>query len=112
MKGITPYIVTERELIKSVVSRWDKQYGSKRWGDDKLLILERLRQLDLDTASADEINSIIGNSSWTTERCSQCGGYNLPVVVVGEVPDYESSTATLCRQCFDKAAACWNGDDR
>ena len=110
---IPPYIVTERDLIKNVVSQWEGVYGSGRHGDDSLLKkLERLRRLDLDTVSASEINSIIGNATWTTDRCSQCGGYSSPVIVVGQVPDYESSTATLCRPCFDEAAACWNGADR
>ena len=39
-------------------------------------------------------------------RCHECGASGLPAaVVVGEPPDYESSTATLCRACIVAALA-------
>lgn len=104
---VPPYVITERSLIRGIVSRWERQYGHGRSGQDKFEILTKLKALDLESASADEVNRIIGNSSWTTEFCSACNKWTIPVIVVGDVPDYESATAHLCRTCFEKASKCW-----
>jgi hypothetical protein len=53
----------------------------------------------------EDVNRIIGNKTWTQQWCNepQCGG--VAVVEVGQEPDYESSTANLCRDCLKKVAA-------
>ncbi len=68
---------------------------------DKEETYQRLLALG-DSPSPDDVDGIIGNETWTHEYCDGCKGYVSESVCVGQVPDYESSTATLCRACvFD-----------
>jgi len=96
------YVITKREIIKSVVERWGQTYRNNSYGEDKLEILERLKLLDLETVGAVTINNIIGNNSWTTLKCSECGKDSIVVIQVGEEPDYESATIQICLPCIDK----------
>ena len=99
--------ITVRSLIRAVADRWDRQYppGHKHTAPDKVAIGVRLRALDAETATAAEVDAIIGNSSWTdVPRCDDCGAVGLSVVVqVGEALDYESATAHLCLPCLRAA---------
>ena len=56
-----------------------------------------------DTASVADVTAIIGNDSWTSLKCDECGKYVDAVVQVGEEPDYESYSAKLCKPCVYKA---------
>jgi hypothetical protein len=95
-------VITERDRIKQVVSSWSHTYSGGSYGKDKLEILERLKQLDLNKATAKEIENIIGNSSWTDLKCNECEKYVKKVVQVGEEPDYESATVFLCVKCIKR----------
>lgn len=66
---------------------------------------EALQKLDLQTCSAEDVNKIIGNGSWTRLLCNECNKPADWVIEVGEAPDYESSTARLCRSCAAMAAS-------
>lgn len=78
---------TVREQIRGVAER----LGS---------VHQRLLFLDLETATPEEVNTIIGNNSWTDLRCNECGSSKLPLTVeVGE----SSRTASLCLPCLRKA---------
>jgi hypothetical protein len=99
---------SQRDKIRSVVSRYEAQYrGSNRpLGDGRnpQNVLAQLKTLDLDTASADDVNAIVGNTSWTDpEGCDECGRPSWDCVQIGQEPDYESSTATVCLECLEKA---------
>ena len=101
-EGETMRLISERTLIREVASRWDYQYpkaiGAR--GDTS----KALHALNAETATAAEVNAIIGNDSWTTiPDCDECNQKVLEVVEVGEEPDYESSTARLCKECLKKA---------
>jgi hypothetical protein len=108
-----PKIITERDLIRTVADRWAEQYETGYYSThkDKQDILARLRALDKETCSADDVNKIIGNKSWTRRHCSECREHTNWAIQVGEEPDYESATATLCRSCFDKAVKLVNDHD-
>lgn len=101
-------IRTQREVIKNVADNWNHQY--KNWPTKqepcpiKAEIGRKLSELDLETVSAKEVNKIIGNSAWTALNCSECEKSVDWVLEVGEVPEYESSTAYLCKECIRKAA--------
>ena len=101
-------IFTERDLILGVVGRWKAQYNPKYALKnphmlDKMEILNKLEKLDLKTTTAQEVNAIIGNDSWTTMWCHECGSGELPIVQVGQEEDYESAAANLCKSCLEKA---------
>lgn len=114
---ITMKLTTQRDLIRSVAARWRQQYEPFT-NDDKPLfsvrngyrepirekpIAEKLDALDKETATAADVAAIIGNESWTRLTCDECGKDTDAVLTVGQEPDYESHTASLCRSCVERA---------
>lgn len=53
--------------------------------------------------SPEDVNKVVGNTSWTDIRCDECSKSVEQVVQLGEDPDYESSTAYICIPCLKKA---------
>jgi crossover junction endodeoxyribonuclease RusA len=100
-------IITTRSLIREVAARWRSQYREPV--GDKLEIAMKLDALDPGTASADAVNAIIGNSSWTSMTCNECRCRVAAVVRLGEEPDFESHTADICFDCLAKAVALARG---
>jgi hypothetical protein len=106
-----PKLVTRRQIILGVARRWKAQYRddiakkSVSYGPHRGLIYEKLLRLDLSTCTADDVDVVIGNHSWTILICDGCDKDVEAAVTVGEEPDYESSTATLCEACLRAALA-------
>jgi len=96
-------VITERDLIKGVSEAWDSQYerhrGDAEWAD-KFVISDALHKLDLDTASAKTVDTVIGNSSWTAIKCNACNRGCKKAVVFETDEDTEF---TLCIKCLSKA---------
>jgi len=100
------YLITRKQLIKNVPKRWDEQYPPNTAGTDKVVIGKQLKKLNLETATIHDIKNVIGNYSWTSMKCDECGrdDDDLDAVIqVSEEPDYESNTASLCKKCVKKA---------
>lgn len=104
-------IKTERQLIQAVASRWRKAYSPftsdvpfNHRQMTKRQVADELDKLDLNIATTKDVGDIIGNTSWTALKCDECGEYVDALIQVGEEPDYESSTASLCKSCIRKAA--------
>lgn len=93
-------IITERVLIKEVAKRWKEQYPNSEQD-----IYQKLKLLNKETATAKDVENIIGNSSWTNiPRCDECGQETEIVIQLGEEPDYESSTIVIiCEDCLKQA---------
>ena len=103
-------VITQRELIQSVADRWHAQYqpfthDSAPWtiGKTKSGIWRELVALNKDEATTQEVDTIIGNKSWTRMMCDQCEQDADSVIQVGAALDYESATAHLCRSCLQSA---------
>lgn len=97
--------ISQRSLIREVCNRWRRQYEPfVGVSHDKFVIYEKLKALDLETCSVEDVTAAIGNSSWTRLKCAECGKEVDWVLQVGEPPDYESATANLCRDCVRKVA--------
>src|SRR5580698_8473879 len=98
-------VFTERGMIRTVAARWHAQYDNHPiYGRDKQHISVALDALDVEAASAEDVEAIMGNRSWTRLSCNNCGASDLKCAVqVGEVADYESATAVLCLNCADEA---------
>lgn len=97
-------LITERDKIIGVSKAWDATYASGSYGDDKLVIGDRLRALKLKSATAADIKDIIGNDTWTSLKCDECEKNVTVVVQVGDESDYESPTVCLCVKCAKKTA--------
>ena len=90
-------IITRHTQASGAAKRWANQYKH----DDIMreTTLRRLKALGRNP-DPDDVDKVIGNGSWTTTpHCDECGVENVPVVCVGEEPDYDSSTACLCSGC-------------
>lgn len=92
-------IITIRTQIREVAKRWKLQYGRTRTD-----IANLLEALDVETATAEDVERIIGNGSWVHPiPCDECREKHEIVVQLGEEPDYESSTVNICQECLRKA---------
>ena len=95
-------VITERTMILGVAARWSEQYRHYLAGD-KTEISKKLSALDLKNATAEDVDGIIGNQSWTLPpACSECGRSAPIVIEVGQEPDYDSQTVWLCESCINK----------
>jgi len=104
-------IIKRIELAASAAGRWSDQYGPNfdTFGAlDKKAIHENLLALG-ENPSVVDVNKTIGNTSWTRATCGECQveGFD-EVIMVGEEPDYESSTACLCKSCLQSALRIFN----
>ena len=108
-------VVSTRSEIRSVADRFRKQYkgyygkGSCSFApggqQDHEDVERRLRALDVDTATPDDVERIIGNSSWVEVRCDECGDACESVVLVGEDnDDPDDRNARVCGRCLGLAS--------
>ena len=98
-------IITKRDQIKSVLQRWEEQYSEaeyKLWPETRK-IYAKLKTLDFDVATEEDIAAIIGNDTWTRLDCGECGKSVEAVVHMGEEEDYGSLTIFLCESCIGQA---------
>lgn len=99
-------LMNERNQVREVASKWREQYGAGTYASDnrKRSVGDELAALDAETATADVVAEIIGNRSWVQmNTCHECGTETWDAVQVGEPPDYESHTATICGPCLRAA---------
>jgi hypothetical protein len=99
-------LMTEREQLRWVAASWARQYprGGRSTAPDKAAIQKLLDALDVERATADDVASIIGNTSWVQPKeCNECGVESWLTVELGEEPDYESRTAFVCVGCLRAA---------
>jgi hypothetical protein len=95
-------LLTERVLIREVAQRWTEQYADWPHDKEKQEIGRKLRAMDAETATAADVEKIIGNGSWTRiDHCDECRASNLPVAV--RLAEDTSSTADICLPCLRKA---------
>jgi len=99
-------LLNERHQVRNVAEKWRAQYGAGTYGGDKRqrMVGQELAALNAETATAAEVAEIVGNGSWVCKNtCHECGAETWDAVEVGQPPDYESSTATICGNCLRAA---------
>lgn len=101
---VPPYLITTRDLIRTSAERWMSTFNQDQPRSVHHLKGARLAALDLETATRDDVQAIVGNDSLTKLLCCQCGQETDAVVVVGQEIDWESRTAELCLSCMRLAA--------
>ncbi len=91
-------VITERDIIRSVRKMWREQYPAKNLSvtPEQKRIYEKLKKLDLNKATAKQINRIIGNDSWTQTVCDECNDYVSLAVKFGN----GSESFTICTDCL------------
>lgn len=115
-------ITTQRDLIRQVAKRWRKTYEPfEKWPAQKRIsrdtpdggvefvskqqVADDLDALDPETATHEDVSGIIGNESWIRLTCDDCLSEVDATIQVGQEPDYENRTASLCLSCIRYAAA-------
>lgn len=98
--------IFRQPLLDNIAARWDKTYGQDRvstYGEDKKLISEKLHQL-IPPVSAEAIDTIIGNSSWTSFRCDVCDkeATELHHFKPTYYDPYENTGLRICLECIHK----------
>lgn len=106
-------LITERDEIRTVAARWQAQYSAPHWHTprekDKQEIAAKLRALDLETATREEVAEIIGNDGWIRMTCDECDLEQKVVVHIGAEPDYDARWQQLCGYCLSRAVALLKG---
>ena len=97
--------VTTRSLILQVADLWHEQYQRMPHDSEKAAIGRRLRAIDSQIATAEEVAAIIGNTTWTDILCNICGANVTEAVMLGEPPREESATILICGPCLRKASS-------
>lgn len=112
-------LITFRSQLEEEIRRLDSVLNPPRPGalvlhlprcdHDQMLMrhLEALRSLDPVTATPESVAEAIGTNGVCVfrRRCNECNKPSDVVVQVGEEPNYESSTASLCPTCLRRALA-------
>lgn len=97
-------LITERSRIKGVADAWDAQHGPEfrpTLSGSSKTISEKLHALNLSKVSANTVNKIIGNDTWTRLVCDEC---RKPVTKVAVLynPDDGSAVFNICEACATK----------
>ncbi len=96
-------VLTLSQVIADAPKRWAAQYDGTTYAD-KQEKTERLAAL-LPGFTAEQVNAIIGNSSWTELKCDLCGE-NVEAVI-GCSPywdDFGERSISMCASCADLAS--------
>ena len=88
--------LTRRQLIEQVPARWDHVYGPEA-PKDKRAIGNQLKALRNPTA--DQIDQVIGNPTWTTLKCDGCRTIVSAVALIDTTHGEYVNTA-ICRDCL------------
>lgn len=94
-------VIHKSDIVKNIPLRWELQYRGGA-SDEQREITQKLKAL-VWPFTAEQVNEIIGNNSWTTLECDECGFDFETLVRVGVEPDYEARWQDLCKSCLHKA---------
>ena len=102
-------VITRQTNADVAADNWNKQYKGRDC-EYKELIGKELYNLGVNP-DPDEVDRIIGNSSWTRTICDECGDRDIPVVLIGEQIDYESRYTYICLNCLNEAVSMLNTEE-
>ena len=100
-------LLTKQHLVNTVDERWKKQYyRDASWdyyGEDKIEKYEKLVNLG-NNKNPEDVDKIIGNSSWTRLICNHCNKYVDAVFVFG----IGHNSFHICEDCVSIAVEQFN----
>jgi len=95
-------LLTNQSILDSVITRYAIQYKTNKRLFDGRYSDDVLRQLkSLSPITREKVDEIIGNTSWTTEDCTECGMEILEAIQI----DTNEDQLILCKNCVQKAAS-------
>ena len=100
-------IITKASLISSMADRYKQTYNTDKNAGQALFGMRLMHKEHYEllrvATTEDAIGEVMGNRSWTKNKCDECGQDYDVTVQLGEEPDYESATAQICLGCLNKA---------
>jgi hypothetical protein len=102
-------LISARSQIRELVSMFETCMANPHWGtakwtkDQQREILRKLKSLDLETATVEEVNTITEIPYVEMHRCDECEQDFWDVVELGENLDDHSGTSYICRSCLKTA---------
>lgn len=96
-------IIRKADIVADAPDRWARQYASPHWGPEKKEITRALQALKGTDFSADAVDSIIGNRSWTSLECDLCDRDGDEVVRLGD--ENAERFVDVCPDCLTDASA-------
>jgi hypothetical protein len=104
-------LINEHTLAKEVALGWANLAApNSTEGERNINILEKIAVAKIENPDPDEVARISGDNGLLWTVCNECEKEMIPVVELGEEYYYDSSTATICRECLEKALALISGD--
>lgn len=95
--------ISKRDIIKAVATQWREQCKNHSTNEHKIIVGVKLAALNTDTCTAEDVNAIMGNTSWTELKCDECKQDVDDVIQLGDEPGYDSATVCVCYECLTKA---------
>jgi len=98
-------VITTRDRIKGVAESWKAQYYSKGgwvapiYGRGREYVFLNLQKLNLNTCKKEDVDNIIGNTSWTDLTCNECNRHRNSLVILEKSESYFE----ICPSCLTKA---------
>ena len=98
-------VITKQDRIRDAIASFRKMWGNGSYGADQrgVAVGFELGLLNADKATAEDVNTLIGNASWTRLECDECKKDSEAVIEIGDKPNYESNTAYICVDCIRDA---------
>lgn len=100
-------IITRHYLIANVSERFKSQYRNKDWDtvvswSSSALTYRQTYDKLVSAKSEQDVKDAIGVTGWVKNTCYECGEDKDVVVMLGELPDYESNTTQVCLSCIKR----------
>lgn len=97
-------VLRKRDHLDSVPDRWRRQYANlfDRY-PEKVEISLKLDKLEKGVFSAQDVEYIIGNKSWTEHECDLCEKDYETLIRIGDDPDHDARWLDVCEGCLRKA---------
>tara|TARA_R100000365_G_C2747338_1_gene77159 strand:+ start:4411 stop:4752 length:342 start_codon:yes stop_codon:yes gene_type:complete len=96
-------IIKKADIVRSAPECFRAQCAHWPHDTDRMAITEKLLALDLDTITAEQVDGIIGNTSWTKNKCDECDQDCEVLARFGPEPDYDVRWFDVCLSCLTQA---------
>lgn len=91
---------TKRESIIDGINRYINTYLQNDY--DRSDKIEKLRLLNKEKVSKNIVDEIIGNSTWTSNNCYECGKHRKNLIIF----ERDNEEFCICKKCLKAALYC------